>query len=94
MIYRKGEDQSGLHSSALRQQIEATDISRSMPLSNLAEHHANIGRTGAENIVNSKEDVRSAAPGSIGPVSADHMNRAKERMSRAKATKSREMKRK
>jgi len=91
-IYRKGDDLAPLHKAALAQQLGEATARRNMTGNELREYDYNTGRTGAERAVTAGPafDPRKDT---IGPVSADHMNRFKDSVKRDKQDKEKETKR-
>lgn len=91
-IYRKGDDLAPLHKAALAQQLGEATARRNMTGDELREYDYNTGRTGAERAATAGPafDPRKDT---IGPVSADHMNRVKKTMREGKIAKDKEIKR-
>ena len=96
MIYRKGENDSGLRSRALQQGLEEATITRGMTSEKRYNRETEQGVTGAKNAVNLKTTVKEAtdSPGTLGgPVSGAALAKLKAKKIEAKKTKEREMKR-
>lgn len=90
-IYRKGDDLGPLHKAALAQQLGEATSRRNMTGDELTEYDYATGRTGAERLATAgpafdpKKDV-------IGPVSAGHYGRFKDKMRSDKKAKETEIK--
>jgi hypothetical protein len=95
-IYKKGEDESGLRSSALQQGIAEASATRGMTSEQRYERDVKSGVQGAKNAVNLKATVKEATDSPVmfgGPVSGAALAKLKAKKSAAKATKEKEMKR-
>ena len=95
-IYRKGEDESGLRTSALQQGIAEASATRGMTPAQTYERDVKSGVQGAKNAVNLKTTVKEATenPSTLGgPVSGAALAKLKAKKSEAKKAKEKEMKR-
>jgi hypothetical protein len=95
-IYKKGEDESGLRSSALQQGIAEASATRGMTPAQTYERDVKSGVQGAKNAVNLKTTVKEATenPSTLGgPVSGAALAKLKAKKSEAKKAKEKEMKR-
>ena len=95
-MYKKGEDESGLRSSALQQGIAEASATRGMTSAQTYERDVKSGVQGAKNAVNLKTTVKEATenPSTLGgPVSGAALAKLKAKKSEAKKAKEKEMKR-
>jgi hypothetical protein len=95
-IYKKGEDESGLRSSALQQGIAEASATRGMTPAQTYERDVKSGVQGAKNAVNLKTTVKEATenPSTLGgPVSGAALAKLKAKKSEVKRAKEKEMKR-